>query len=124
MSYYQGQNATDVTAAAGSGLWGATPAELIFLNTVVSTILSYFLFTGGVKFPSEIVSWETVYIGLTAWIVLVTLTSFVFMIIGKIKGDVEMEDTSAKIIRWGTLPIYFLALLLFFIAMMFALAAK
>lgn len=123
---YSGRQAAAVSAGTatvyvGKGLFNASTESLILVNTVISTILLYFLLKKDVKFPDKFASWETVYISFTGWIVLATLISFILLIVGKAKNDEEYEDISSKIIRWGTLPIYILALVLFGIGMMIAL---
>jgi hypothetical protein len=110
------------TVYVGTGLFHASAETLILVNTVLLTILLYFFFKENVKFPEKFVSWETVYISFTGWIMLATIMSLLLLIIGKIKHDTKYENVSSKIIRWGTLPIYILALVLFGIAMVIGLA--
>lgn len=114
----------DATVYVGEGLFDASTKSLILINTVVSTILLYFLFKKDVKFPDKFASWETVYVSFTTWIVLITLASLSLLIVGKVKDDKEYEDISSKIIRWGTLPIYILALVLFVIGMVIAVSSQ
>ena len=112
------------SAAAGEGIWGATAVELIIMNTVVAGILSIFLFNGGVEFPKDIKSWQTIYVAVTAWLILITVVALVYTIIGAIKHDVEIEDKGAKIIRWGTAPLYLIALLALFVGMFIGIGSR